>query len=106
MLCDSLGNPLRLILSPRNTHDNKIANKLIESYKSTALLADKTYNSQKIFDKALDNGMEIFILNKTNSKYSRIVNGHKYENRGLIENLFQRLKVFRRISTRCDKLDN
>ena len=78
---------------------------MIEGYKSTTLLADKAYNSQEIFNKAIENGMEIIIPSKSNSKNPRIIDKHKYKNRGLIENLFQRLKIFRRISTRYDKMD-
>ena len=82
-----------------------IANELIEGYISSALLADKAYGSEKIISKALEQGMEIVIPSKSNSLNPRIIDKHKYKNRGLIENLFQRLKVFRRISTRYEKLD-
>ena len=36
----------------------------------------------------------------------RVLDAHHYKARHLVENLFQRMKVFRRIATRYDKLDD
>ena len=49
--------------------------------------------------------MTIVIPSKSNSKNPRAIDKHTYKNRHLVENLFQRLKVFRRVSTRYDKTD-
>lgn len=104
-MCDAHGNPLKFILSPGQTHDSVLACDLIDDYKDTALLADKAYNSQEIDEKALSQNIEIVIQSKKNSKTPRTIDEFKYKSRHLIENFFQRLKVYRRISTRYDKLD-
>ena len=105
-LSDALGNPLKFILSKGNLHDSQVANLLIDNCMNSSLLADKAYDSQSIVDKSRSQNMEVIIPTKENSKNPRIIDKHIYKNRGLIENLFQRMKVFRRISTRYDKLDS
>ena len=105
-LVDSLGNPLKFILSAGNVHDSKIANDLIDGYKDCALLADRAYNSKSIIDKATAQNMTIVIPNKSNAVNVRPFDSHVYKSRHLIENFFQRLKVFRRIATRYEKLDS
>ena len=80
------------------------AKELIKSSKAKALLADKAYNSKSFIDLALSKNMEILIPSKKNALIKRAINKHKYKERHLIENLFQRMKVFRRVATRYDKL--
>ena len=104
-LCDSLGNPLKLILTGGNTHDSVVATSLLKGYKAQNVLADKAYGSKEIIELAKSNNIEVVIPSKVNSINPRIIDTHKYKSRGLIENLFQRLKVYRRVSTRYDKLD-
>ena len=50
--------------------------------------------------------MQVIIPCKANRKQQRALNQHRYKARHLIENLFQRMKVFRRVATRYDKLDD
>ena len=63
------------------------------------LLADKAYDSDAIVQAALEAGREVVIPVKANHKEKRIVDSVKYSARHLIENLFQRLKIYRKAAT-------
>ena len=104
-VCDALGNPLRFVLTPGQRHDSKPVPELLGGLPAKALLADKAYDSDKIVQVAQAQGMEVIIPSKANRKQPRALDKHRYKARHLIENLFQRMKVFRRVATRYDKLD-
>ena len=69
------------------------------------LLADKAYDSNAIVQEATEHGREVVIPPKINRKQARPFDSIKYRARHLIENLFQRMKIYRRIATRYEKLD-
>ena len=48
----------------------------------------------------------VVIPPKANRKEKRTFDALKYRARHLVENLFQRMKVYRRVATRYDKLDS
>jgi transposase len=104
-LCDALGNPVRLVLTPGQRHDSKVAVELLKDVPAKAVVADKAYDSNEIVDHAQENGMEVVIPPKANRKQPRAMDKAFYKARHLVENLFQRMKVFRRVATRFEKLD-
>lgn len=104
-LCDALGNPLRFLLTPGQSHDSKAVPELLNGFKAQALLADKAYDSDKIIQIAQEQGMQVIIPSKANRKIQRPLDKERYKARHLVENLFQRMKVFRRVASRFDKLD-
>ncbi|ABM39999.1 IS5 family transposase [Polaromonas naphthalenivorans] len=104
-VCDALGNPLRFVLTPGQRHDSKPVPELLEGLQAKALLADKAYDSDKMVQAAQKQGMEVLIACRVNRKKNqRVQHTHRYKARHLMENLFQRMKVFRRVATRYDKL--
>ena len=79
---------------------------LLGGLQAEALLADKAYDSDKIVQAAQNQGMQVIMACRVNRKKSqRVLDMHRYEARHLVENLLQRMKVFRRVATRYDKLD-
>ena len=104
-VCDALGNPLRFVLTAGQRHDSKPVPELLDGLQAQALLADKAYDSDKIVQAAQAQGMEVIIPSRINRKNQRVLDKDRYKARHLIENLFQRMKVFRRVATRYDKLD-
>ena len=105
-MCDALGNPLRFVLTPGQKHDSQLVAKLLDGLQAQALLADKAYDSDTIVQAAEKAAMQVSIPCRVNRKKNRrVLDRHRYEVRHLVENLFQRMKVFRRIATRFDKLD-
>jgi transposase len=105
-VCDALGNPLRFKLTAGNASDTGELIGLIEGLPGQALLADKAYDSDAIVQEAVDRGMEVVIPPKANRKEKRAFDSLKYRARHLVENLFQRMKVYRRVATRYEKLDS
>jgi len=104
-VCDALGNPLRFVLTSGQRHDSKPVPELLDGLQAKALLADKAYDSDKIVQSAQAQGMQVIIPSRVNRKNPRTLDKHRYKARHLVENLFQCMKVFRRVATRFDKLD-
>ena len=72
----------------------------------SAVLADKGYDSDKIIDYIYEHGGEPTIPSKANRQFQRYCDWWLYKERHLVENFFLKLKNFRRISTRYDKLSS
>lgn len=103
--CDSQGKPLRFILTPGQGSDYQQALALLEGFKPQAVLADKGYDADYIIE-AVEKVDAVCVIPSTKNrkiarKYDRIL----YKERNQIERLFNKLKNFRRVATRYDKLD-
>jgi transposase len=70
----------------------------------SALLADKGYDADYIVDAAKAVGAEAVIPPKSNRKISRDYDAELYKERNHIEKLFNKIKHYRRIATRYDKM--
>ena len=105
-LCDALGNPLRFKLTAGNASDTVGLIGLIEGLPGQELFADKAYDSDAIVQEAVSRNMEVVIPPKANRKTKRPFDSIKYRARHLVENLFRRMKIFRRLATRYEKLDS
>jgi len=92
-------------LTAGQVSDSTQAIPLLEGFETTAVLADKGYVSEKIFEAIRRMGAEVVIPNKRNTVAPRQVDYYLYKARHLVENLFKDLKNFRRMATRYDKLD-
>ena len=68
------------------------------------MLGDKAYDSDEVRQNLKDRGTKPVIPNKCNRKRRFSFNKQSYKRRHRIENAFCRLKDFRRIATRYDKL--
>jgi putative transposase len=78
---------------------------LIEQTKpAKKLLADKAYDSAELRKKPKERGTKPVIPNKRNRKQPFSFSRQAYRERHRIENAFSRLKDFRRIATRYDRL--
>ena len=104
-VCDSHGNPVRFIVTAGQVSDSTQAIPLLKGLEATAVLADKGYVSEQIFEAIHLMGAEVVIPNKSNAVAPRQVDYFLYKARHLVENLFKDLKNFRRMATRYDKLD-
>lgn len=105
-LSDALGNPVKFILSPRNDHDITNMEGLVKDLKNTNVLADKGYDSENFVKFLEKNGCEVLIPSRSNSKKKRVFDKHIFIERHLIENLFSKIKHFRRISSRFCKISS
>lgn len=105
---DGLGNPLAFLLSPGNDHDSGHAIPLLEKIgiRGSNILADKAYGAKAIRDYITDKGAKYTIPPKRNDPNPWEVDYFTYKERHLIECFFQKLKWFRRVFSRYDKLDD
>lgn len=103
---DSYGLPIEFIVTGGEVHDSKAANELIDLLPQAAyIIADKGYDSEVIRDKVRRRGSVPVIPRKKNSKVGNAdIDWCLYKYRHLVENAFARLKHFRAIATRYDKL--
>jgi transposase len=77
---------------------------LIENLPVQAVVADKGYDADHFVAKIEATGAEAVIPPRSNRLTLRDFDRHLYRARNLIERFFARLKHFRRIATRYDKL--
>lgn len=104
MAVDALGNPLRVILSAGQIADIEQAPALIKDQPAEFIIADKGYDSDAFVATIADQGSQAVIPPRSNRLTPRAFDKHLYRDRNLIERFFSRIKQFRRIATRYDKL--
>ena len=101
---DALGNPLRVILSAGQVADIEQAAALIQDQPADFVVADKGYDSDALVETITAQGCQAVIPPRSNRLNPRSFDRHIYKSRNLIERFFGRIKQFRRIATRYDKL--
>jgi transposase len=104
-LADAKGRLLAILLTGGEAHDCPVAERLIRRCKaSKRLLGDKAYDSAELRLWLNARGTKPVIPNRSNRKQPFSFNKRLYKERRRIENAFGRLKDFRRIATRYDRL--
>ncbi len=104
-MTDEDGLPICLTLTPGQTHDAKAALDLIKDMRDgQMLLADKAYDADWIRKFLSDRGAWANIPPKSNRRDNLVFSPYLYKARNKIERFFNKLKYFRRIATRYDKL--
>lgn len=101
---EALGLPVRLIGSPGQRNDIAFAHDLIEGIKADVTIADKGYDADHLTKRIAKAGAEVVIPPRRNRKVQRPYNAELYKERNRIERCFSKLKQFRRVATRYDKL--
>lgn len=69
------------------------------------ILVDKVYDANYMLDAVRSIKAEAVIPHKSQRKVQRDYDRELYKERNLIERMFNKLKCFRRVATRYDKLD-
>ncbi len=93
------------MLTPGNVADVKAAPELLARMgRARYLLADKGYDADPLRRFLRQSGAVPVIPGRSNRKRSVHYDRERYKARHLIENAFCRLKDFRRVATRYDKL--
>jgi len=101
---DALGNPVRLLLTADQASEYGQANALIEGFDADYVLADKGDDSDEFVEVVEKTGAITVISPRRNRKVQREYAQKLYKKRNLVERLFQKLKQFRRIAARYEKL--
>ena len=84
--------------------DIDCAQSLVEDLRFGALVADKGYDSDALVRAVQQTGAQVVIPPRSNRLVQRHYDRHLYRLRNLVERFFNRLKQFRRVATRYDKL--
>jgi len=109
MIAGDPDHGMHFSLSPGQANDLRIGKELITGYafpsSVTHLVMDKGYSSYDIHEVCAEKNIEAIVPPKTNFKNPWGYHRHLYVYRNEIERHFHRLKNFRRIATRYDKLD-
>ena len=103
---DALGNPVALSLTPGQAADITQAEPLLDRLEPDALLADKGYDSDALVAGLEERGITPVIPPKANRKNPRNTDFALYCERNLVERFFNKIKHYRGIATRFDKLAN
>ena len=107
VVCDALGNPTAIHLTPGQAHDLEGADALLPAVapKVSAVIADRAFAaSERVVEPLEASGVVAVIPSKAGEKKPRKIDRHLYARRHLIENFFAKLKQWRGIATRYDKL--
>ena len=92
------------MLTPGQAHDLACAEPLIDGVDPEALIGDKAYDADSLIDALTKRGITSVIPPKANRKTPRDCDFALYCERNLVERFFNKLKHFRAIATRYDKL--
>jgi transposase len=104
-LTDGLGLPVKIAITPGQDHDITAAAELLTGIrKGQMLLADKAYDADWLREMVRDKGGWACIPPKRLRKSPICFSPFLYKQRNLVERFFNKLKYFRRIATRYDKL--
>ena len=103
MVCDTLGRPLRFMLTAGQRHDNLTARALLEGFQAEAVLADKSYDNNELCQTIAEMKAQAVILSTRSPKIPIPHDQAIYKERNRIERCFNKLKHFRRFATRYDR---
>jgi len=99
---DALGNPIRFILTPGQTHDITQAEALITDFPADYVLGDKGYDAAAFRTKIeSQNATPVIPPRKTSPQVH--CDYALYRERNLVERCFLKIKHFRRIATRYEQ---
>jgi transposase len=97
---DGLGNPLRFALTAGQRHAMTCA----EGYSSEYVIADSAYDADSLVQLITRMGAEPVIRPRINRRESRDYDTHLYRERHRVECFINKIKHYRRIFSRFDKL--
>lgn len=97
---------LNVVLTGGQIHDSESAFELFSGIEigGKTILADKAYSSENIRVFLAEHGAVACIPDKANFRIKHDFDSQLYKQRNIVERFFQRIKNYRHISTRYDKL--
>ena len=103
---DEKGNLIRYLLLPGNAAESPGLVPLTDGIATTAVIADKAYDSDVIRNALTVRGIIPVIPYRSMRRNPQQIDEALYRTRHLVENYFARIKHYRRIATRYDKTDD
>lgn len=101
-----MGRPLRFLLTGGEKADCQSALPLLEGQKTSAVVADKGYDTDAIRGYLNSSGIKAVIPSRSHRKQLIPHDRQLYKERNLIERCFGKLKLHRRLATRFDRNDS
>ncbi len=93
-----------LALSPGQTHEMKLAAELLRTVSDAYVVADRAYDAKSLVQELEERRCTVVIPSNPTRATLRPLDEHLYRERFQVEQFFQRIKRFRRISMRFEKL--
>jgi len=105
---DGLGLPIRLIFTSGEVHDSTQTISLLNGFdiSNSAVIGDKANANTEIVTYISKHGGKVVIPPKSNTKNPWDCDYNHYKERHLVECFFNKIKHYRRIATRYDKLSS
>ena len=104
-MVDGQGRPVAFVITPGQLGDLRVATELLGPLPAAELcLADCAYDSHGFRSFLALRGTHAVVPNNKTRKHPYPFYKDAYRRRNLIERMFSRLKDFRRVATRYDKL--
>ncbi len=104
VLSPASGAVMGLKITPGNDSDIEHAAEVLQDVITQKVIADKGYDSDDLRAHLALRGTATAIPGRRNRKRPIRLDSKSYRKRFAVENLFQKLKSFRRVGTRYDKL--
>lgn len=103
---DALGNPLKFELTAGNVNDCVTGYEMLSQMELTGknVMADRGYDTNKIVELLREKQAITVIPSKKNRLVQRDCDWWLYKERHLVECFFNKIKHYRRLATRFDKL--
>jgi transposase len=89
-----------MVLTPGQTHEMRVAEELLGDIHNAYVIGDSAYSAKALVDALVARGCTVVLPANPQRDYD----AHLYKDRHLMENFFQRIKRFRRIAMRFEKL--
>lgn len=101
---DGLGNPLRFILTGGQRHDITQASTLLADCVCEYVIADRGYDADDFIALIIERGATPVIPPRKKRTAMRDYDAHLYRERHLVECFIGKIKHYRRVFSRFDKL--
>ena len=97
---------LNVVLTGGHVHDSEAVGALFKGIKlkGKKILADKAYSCEQIRVFIAEHGAVACIPDKANFRIKHDFDSELYKQRNIVERFFQRIKNYRHVATRFDKL--
>jgi transposase len=103
-LVEGQGRMVAAVLAPGQTYEVEAAAPLLDTLKNVLLVGDKGFDADALRQKMLAQGCLACIPPRSRRRAPAWYHRGFYRQRHKIENFFQRIKVYKRVSTRYEKL--
>lgn len=104
IVVDALGNPLNILLTGGHRHDISQAEALLADCLGDHVIADRGYDFDGFLKFVLDQEAIPVIPSRKNRLQQRAYDVHLYKERHLVECFINKIKQYRRVFSRFEKL--